>query len=122
MMDAGRAQGLTAFAAHSLVLAFLCLFMFVFNGGYSLILLVRHSSFSLFLPKAHARYFLFAMRGDQGAFVLIEQADEITDAAPSDGGKQKVESDTPLAAARAQWTPLRLDGRTVEHSPCSLSS
>ncbi len=59
----------------------------------------------------YVRFFLFAMRGDQGAFVLIEQADEITDAAAPDSGK-KADSGTPLAATRAQWTPLRLDGRT----------
>ena len=59
----------------------------------------------------YVRFFLFAMRGDQGAFVLIEQADDITDRAASDDVK-KLDPDSPLVAARAQWTPLRLDGRT----------
>lgn len=61
MVAVGHAHGLSSFAANSLVLAYLCLFMFAFNGGYAMVLLLRHSSFPLFLPKAHARYFLFAM-------------------------------------------------------------
>ena len=57
----GHAQGLSSFATNSLVLAYLCVFLFTINAGYALVLLLRHSSFPLFLPKAHARYFLFGM-------------------------------------------------------------
>ncbi len=61
----------------------------------------------------YVRFFLFAMRGEEGAFVLIEAADEITVAGialqSGDGASRAT-----LAAARERWTPLRLDGRTED--------
>ena len=61
----------------------------------------------------YVRYFLFAMRGDQGAFVLIESPDEITaiDATTSTGTTTGPAS---LESLRALWVPLRLDGRTQD--------
>jgi L-rhamnose-H+ transport protein len=61
MVAIGRARGLSAFATSSLLLAYLCLFLFLLNAGYSLILVWRNDSFSVFLPKSHARYFVFSM-------------------------------------------------------------
>jgi L-rhamnose-H+ transport protein len=54
-------RGLSSFAANSLVLAFLCQFMFLFNGGYAIFLLVKNSSFSLFRPRQHAAYFAYTL-------------------------------------------------------------
>jgi L-rhamnose-H+ transport protein len=59
-------QGLSSFAANSMVLAFLCLFMFLFNGGYAVFLLLRNSTVSLFQPQKNARYFLYTL--GMGAF------------------------------------------------------
>jgi len=61
----------------------------------------------------YVRYFLVAMRGEQGAFVLIESPDEITAepaaaALPDEPGAQA------LANLRALWLPLRLDDRTAD--------
>lgn len=53
----------------------------------------------------YVRYFVFAMRGEQGAFVLIEAPDEIAPAESEPGSQQD------LATLRQHWTPLRLDGR-----------
>jgi hypothetical protein len=60
----------------------------------------------------YVRFFVFAMRGDQGAFVLVEQPDELTIAATGAKTDQGDDPAVQLATARAQWTPLRLDGRT----------
>ncbi len=59
----------------------------------------------------YVRYFLFVMRGDQGAFVLIESPEEITTVAaiavpPENPGTADLES------VRGLWVPLHLDGRT----------
>jgi hypothetical protein len=56
MTEVGLARGLSGFAASSLVLACLCLFMFLFNGGYAVILLIRNSSFPL-LGSGNLHYF-----------------------------------------------------------------
>jgi AAA+ superfamily predicted ATPase len=61
----------------------------------------------------YVRYFLFVMRGEQGAFVLIESPEEIS------AGKASTESpdeppDTDVASLRALWLPLRLDGRAED--------
>jgi L-rhamnose-H+ transport protein len=69
LVAAARAQGLSLFASNSLVLAYLCIFMFVFNGGYALFLLVRNSSFSVFFVPAQSRYFLFTLL--MGIFWMI---------------------------------------------------
>jgi len=45
------ARGLSAFAANSVILAYLCLFMFTINAGYATILLFRSMSFSLLWPN-----------------------------------------------------------------------
>ena len=57
----------------------------------------------------YVRYFLYAMRGEQGAFVLIESPDEIG----VDGPKA---ADGPMTVMelRERWTPLRLDGETED--------
>ena len=59
MAEVGLTRGLSSFAASSLVLACLCLFMFLFNGGYAVILLIRNSSFPL-LGRGNLHYFAFA--------------------------------------------------------------
>jgi L-rhamnose-H+ transport protein len=61
MVAIGRARGLSAFATNSLLLAYLCLFLFVLNAGYSLILVFRGGSLSVLLPRKHPRYFVFGM-------------------------------------------------------------
>ncbi|HEX4486063.1 MAG TPA: L-rhamnose/proton symporter RhaT [Terriglobales bacterium] len=60
MADVAQAQGLSNFAGGSLVLAYLCLFMFVFNGGYAVVLLIRNSSSDLLLTAKHSSYFIFS--------------------------------------------------------------
>ncbi len=57
----------------------------------------------------YVRFFLFAIRGDQGAFVLIEDPGELT-AASCGAAEQAGEPATRLAAARAKWQPLHVDG------------
>jgi L-rhamnose-H+ transport protein len=59
MAEVGLARGLSSFAASSLVLACLCLFMFLFNGGYAVTLLIRNSSFPL-LGRGNLHYFAFS--------------------------------------------------------------
>jgi L-rhamnose-H+ transport protein len=59
MAEVGLARGLSSFAASSLVLACLCLFMFLFNGGYAVILLIRNASFPL-LGRGNLHYFAFS--------------------------------------------------------------
>ena len=59
----------------------------------------------------YLRFFLFAMRGEHGAFVLIESADELAlaEAAPAHGEKPIENS---LVDLRALWRPLSADGLT----------
>ena len=61
MIVVARAQGVSVFAANMLVVAYLCLFLFILNASYSLALLWQHSSFGVFLLNGSARYFGFAM-------------------------------------------------------------
>ena len=69
LVATARAQGLSLFAANSLVLAYLCLFMFAFNAGYALFLLVRNSSFRVFFAREGSEYFLFTLL--MGVFWMI---------------------------------------------------
>jgi len=59
----------------------------------------------------YVRFFLFAMRGDQGAFVLIEEPGAISSGLEG-GETQERAKPAQLVDARAKWTPLRLDGST----------
>ncbi|MDE3181223.1 MAG: hypothetical protein KGM47_16385 [Acidobacteriota bacterium] len=54
-----QALGVSAYLAPNLVWAFLCAFMFIFNAGYSILLLRRNHSASNFVKKGTGRYFLF---------------------------------------------------------------
>lgn len=54
-----QASGVAVYLAPDLVWAFLCLFMFIFNAGYSLLLLHRNRSTAFFGKEGTARYFLF---------------------------------------------------------------
>jgi L-rhamnose-H+ transport protein len=69
LVSVARSQGLSLFAANSLVLAYLCLFMFAFNGGYAIFLLARNSSFPVFLARGHSRNFVFTLL--MGVFWMI---------------------------------------------------
>ncbi len=53
----------------------------------------------------YVRYFLYAMRGEQGAFVLIESPDEI-----GVDGAEVAAAPMAVQQLRERWTPLRLDG------------
>jgi AAA+ superfamily predicted ATPase len=53
----------------------------------------------------YLRFFLFALRGENGAFTLIERAEEIESAAGSEAE---------VAAARTSWRPLVLRERAAE--------
>ena len=59
----------------------------------------------------YVRFFLFAMRGDQGAFVLIEDPGELSVATLA-VGEEAGDAATRLETARAKWQPLRFDGHT----------
>ena len=59
----------------------------------------------------YVRFFLFAMRGDQGAFVLIEDPGEISFEVTGKRAR-KDEQASHLSEVRKKCTPLRLDGRT----------
>lgn len=54
-----EALGVSAYLAPNLVWAFLCAFMFLFNAGYSVLLLRRNRSASRFVKRGTAQYFLF---------------------------------------------------------------
>jgi len=54
-----QALGVSAYLAPNLVWACLCAFMFLFNAGYSVLLLRRNHSASKFVKKGTGRYFLF---------------------------------------------------------------
>jgi AAA+ superfamily predicted ATPase len=54
----------------------------------------------------YVRFFLFAMRGEHGAFTLVESADEI-ELAPTQG-EAAPRTDADLAMLRGMWSPLRL--------------
>ncbi len=54
-----QALGVSAYLAPNLVWAFLCAFMFIFNAGYSILLLRRNHSASNFVKKGTSQYFLF---------------------------------------------------------------
>lgn len=61
MVQVAEAQGNSTFAANSLVLAYLCLFMFLLNAGYALGLLCRRATFPLFLRRNTPRYLLYSL-------------------------------------------------------------
>lgn len=56
----------------------------------------------------YVRFFLYVMRGEQGAFVLIEMPTEIGVEDPDAVGAAPLN----LRELRERWAPLRLDGRT----------
>ncbi len=54
----------------------------------------------------YVRFFLYVMRGEQGAFVVIEAPEEISAPAAADADSNSVRE------LRDRWSPLRLDGET----------
>ncbi|MGH9401581.1 MAG: L-rhamnose/proton symporter RhaT [Terriglobia bacterium] len=54
-----QSLGVSSYLAPNLVWAFLCLYMFIFNAGYSILLLRRNRSASNFRKDGTRRYFLF---------------------------------------------------------------
>lgn len=54
----------------------------------------------------YVRYFLYVMRGEQGAFVVIEAPEEVSDTSPAAADSTTVQD------LRQRWSPLRLDGET----------
>jgi len=61
--------------------------------------------------SSYVRFFLFVLRAEQGAFTLIESADEITALPDGDDGDDRA---TRLETLRAQWKPLQLGANDAE--------
>jgi hypothetical protein len=60
---------------------------------------------------SYVRFFLFVLRGEQGAFTLIESADEITALPDDDDGDDRAAR---LETVRAQWQALQLGANDAD--------
>ncbi len=56
-----RSLGVSNSGSSSIVWAYLCVFMFLFNAGYAAVLLIRNSSFSRFADRQGAKFFLYGV-------------------------------------------------------------